>query len=118
MRRPAEDGMRYVEREGGKTNAKPNASDPMNTPISLNDYRWQFPNTARVPTLTQRGLVGGMLERHERRAARRAWRRAMLSRILGWPLDGAAWLWHWATTPPTPTPARTWNFAWKQPHAR
>jgi hypothetical protein len=87
---------------------KPNESNPMKAPISLNDYRWQYPNTARIPTLTQSGLVGGLLERNERRTARRAWRRLMWERIVGLPVDGLAWLWHWATASPTPahTPSR------------
>jgi hypothetical protein len=69
----------------------------MKSLISLNDYQWQYPNTARIPTLTQSGLVGGLLERHQRRVARRARRRAILHRIVGLPLDVLAWLWRGAT---------------------
>lgn len=87
----------------------------MKASISLNDYRWQYPNTARIPTLTQRGLVGGLLERHEQRMARRARRRALWGRILGWPVDALAWLWRWVTTAsaPQPTHSRVWNFGWR-----
>lgn len=74
----------------------------MKTPMSLNEYRWQYPNTAFVPTLSQRGLIGGMLQRHERRMARRAWRRRVFYQIVTWPLDAVAWLWRLATAPATP----------------
>jgi hypothetical protein len=92
----------------------------MKSTISLNDYRWQYPNTAQIPTLTQGGLVGGLLERHERRMARRARWRMAWHRIIEWPIDAAAWLWHWATAPAAQAPAvvrvsRVRNFAGGNP---
>jgi len=78
-------------------------SNPMKTSMSLNEYRWQYPNTAFVPTLSQRGLIGEILQQHEKRMARRAWRRRVFYRIVESPVDAVAWLWHLATAPAAPT---------------
>ncbi|HSI11064.1 MAG TPA: hypothetical protein VK961_03425 [Chthoniobacter sp.] len=74
----------------------------MKKSMSLNEYRRQYPNTAAVPTLSQSGLIGGMLQRHEKRTARQIWRRALISRVVEFPLDVAAWLWRLATAPAAP----------------
>jgi hypothetical protein len=63
-------------------------SNTMNTAISLHDYRLSFPDSAPLPTITQRGLIGPILERQRKRAIRRILRRAMWHRLVS--LPGAA----------------------------
>jgi len=69
----------------------------MNSVLTLEDYRLRYPNTATTGTLTQRGLIGGLLERHERRVARRIRRRAMWQLAIEPPIRGLIWLWHVVT---------------------
>ncbi|TCO89323.1 hypothetical protein EV701_11457 [Chthoniobacter flavus] len=64
----------------------------MNMPISLEDYRFQYPNSTSIPTLSQSGLIGGLLARRERRLARRAQRRAIWNFVVGLPFRGLAWI--------------------------
>ena len=64
----------------------------MKAPISLEDYRFQYPNSTSIPTLTQSGLIGGLLARHDRRVARRAQRRAVWNSIVELPFRGLAWV--------------------------
>jgi hypothetical protein len=64
----------------------------MKSLISLEDYRFQYPNSASIPTLTQSGLVGGLLDRHEKRVVRRAKRRAVWNAVFGLPFRGLAWI--------------------------
>jgi hypothetical protein len=62
----------------------------MNAPISLEDYRFQYPSSTSMPTLSQSGMIGDLLARRERRMARRAQRRAMWNYIVGLPFRGLA----------------------------
>ena len=64
----------------------------MKAPISLEDYRFQYPNSTSIPTLTQSGMIGGLLARHDRRVARRAQRRAVWNAIVELPLRGLVWV--------------------------
>ncbi len=74
----------------------------MNQYHTLEDYRLRYPNTASVPTITQRGLVGELLDRHERRGARRIRRRAVWQHVMGLPIQGVLWMWKAVTTTPAP----------------
>ncbi len=48
--------------------------------ITIHEYRRRYPTTAPVPTLTQRGDVGGILARIEQRELRRQSRRGAVLR--------------------------------------
>lgn len=65
----------------------------MKPSLTIEDYRLQYPNTASIPTITQRGLLGGVLHRHECRMARRAHRRAVMGWILELPFRAVASIW-------------------------
>jgi hypothetical protein len=80
--------------------------------FTLEDYRFQYPNTASIPTLTQSGLIGGLLERHDRRMVRRAQRRAMWNYVVELPFRGLSWM-SGRITPPAPVAARAWNSNWR-----
>jgi RNA polymerase sigma factor (TIGR02999 family) len=45
--------------------------------IGLHEYRERYPRMASIPTLTQLGLIGPLLERRQQRSARREKRRAI-----------------------------------------
>jgi hypothetical protein len=62
----------------------------MNSTITIREYHSRYPQTAEFPTLVQSGALGLMLERQERKAARKARRRALLQSALHWfPRRGA-----------------------------
>jgi hypothetical protein len=61
--------------------------------LTVEDYRMRYPNTASIPTITQRGLLGGVLMRHEHRMARRAHRRAVIGWVLELPFRAVASVW-------------------------
>ena len=46
------------------------------TIITLHEYRLRYPGSAEIPTLTQSGFVGPLLERQRYKAAKLARRRA------------------------------------------
>jgi hypothetical protein len=49
--------------------------------ISLHEYRLRHPRSARVPTITQSGLLRRLLEQQQRKTARLARRRAARRRM-------------------------------------
>jgi hypothetical protein len=53
----------------------------MKTAISVHEYRLSAPNTDRVPTIAQMGLIGPMLLREYRKRRRAARRRAAVERL-------------------------------------
>jgi hypothetical protein len=59
--------------------------------VTLGEYRLSYPGTSSIPTLTQSGLVGSLMERLERKALRAARRRAAVERVLVMMVGG----WHW-----------------------
>lgn len=66
---------------------------------TLGEYHQSHPNSVPIPTITQRGLIGQMLELEERKARRAARRRAALERVLVAVVDTVIWLKKMATTP-------------------
>jgi hypothetical protein len=50
--------------------------------MTLHDYREQYPRTDKVPTLTQNGQLGVLLERRRRREARAAARAEHVHQML------------------------------------
>ena len=54
----------------------------MHSVISLNEYRQRHPRSDRVPTITQCGLLRGLLEQQQRKTARCARRRAARRRMV------------------------------------
>lgn len=67
--------------------------------ICLHEYHLCYPSAARIPTITQRGLIGPLLEWQRRKAARLASRRAMRGRILVATRSALRWVWRVLTTP-------------------
>ena len=66
----------------------------MDSPISLQAYRERYPYAASVPTLTQLGVVGPLLERLRQNSARKQRRRILcqqLSRAVARPI---VWVGH------------------------
>ena len=57
-------------------------SDAMKSILTLEEYRFYHPSTALVPTITQQGLIGPILERQRRRVLRSLRRRAVLDSLL------------------------------------
>ncbi|HEY0792458.1 MAG TPA: hypothetical protein VGD78_15450 [Chthoniobacterales bacterium] len=53
----------------------------MDSPISLQAYRERYPYAASVPTLTQLGVIGPLLERLRQRDARQERHRAFRQRL-------------------------------------
>jgi hypothetical protein len=51
-------------------------------PIGLDEYRQRFPRTDSVPTLTQLGLIGLLMERRRQKSARREKRRLFRQQLL------------------------------------
>jgi len=49
----------------------------MSLSFSLEEYRLRYPNTAGIPTITQQGLIGRILQREQRKMARLARRQAV-----------------------------------------
>ncbi len=64
----------------------------MKTEISLHEYRLSAPNTDRVPTITQLGLIGPVLLRRYRKAKRAAQRRAAQERLLARAASALRWI--------------------------
>jgi hypothetical protein len=54
----------------------------MYSEISLHDYRLSYPNTVPIPTITQRGLIGPLLELQRREALRAARRKTVQKQLL------------------------------------
>jgi hypothetical protein len=77
----------------------------MNSAISLHEYRIACPGSARIPTVTQQGLIGPILLRHHRKAVRRARRRAARERILAGVANAFAWIWRKLTASAKPASA-------------
>jgi hypothetical protein len=65
----------------------------MYTEISLHDYRLSYPKTAPIPTITQRGLIGSLLELQRRKAIRATRRKAVRKYLLAMPVKALAWIW-------------------------
>jgi hypothetical protein len=63
------------------------------TPITIHEYRLLYPHSAAVPTLTQSGLLGLLLERQRRRADRHVQRHAMWERLRAAPRSAAVRIW-------------------------
>jgi len=63
------------------------------TIISLHEYRLRYPDSAEIPTLTQSGVVGLLLERQQYKAAKLARRRARWSSLFAAPRDLCTGIW-------------------------
>ena len=70
----------------------------MYSEISLHDYRLSYPNTVPIPTITQRGLIGQILERQRRKAIRAAYRKAVRKQLLAIPAKAFARVWRTLNT--------------------
>ena len=55
----------------------------MNSTTTLREYHLNYPQTVEFPTLVQSGALGLMLEQQQRKAARKARRRAFFQNALG-----------------------------------
>jgi hypothetical protein len=83
------------------------------TILTLHEYRLRYPDTAEIPTLTQSGLLGVLLDRQQRKAASLARRRAMWRSVSAAPRNVCVGIWrvlafpglHDSTTP-TDAPVR------------
>jgi hypothetical protein len=76
----------------------------MKPTISLHEYRLASPNSDRVPTITQMGLIGPILLRQHRKAVRIARRRAARERVLSQIASALIWLWRKVTAPAETAP--------------
>ena len=65
----------------------------MDWTITLHEYRLRYPESAAIPTLTQSGLLGLLLDRQELKRARLARRRAVWKRVCSAPGDACAGIW-------------------------
>jgi len=65
---------------------------------SLHDYRLRYPNTVPMPTITQRGLIGQLLERQRRKAIRAAHRNEVRRQLLAIPAKAFARIWRTLNT--------------------
>jgi hypothetical protein len=74
------------------------------TSIGLHEYRERYPRVASIPTLTQLGAVGSLMERLRRKAVRREKRRAIRQQVLHALLQPFAGVWRMLgrTTPAQP----------------
>ena len=70
----------------------------MYSEISLHDYRLSYPNTVPIPTITQQGLIGPLLERQRRKAIRAARRKAVRKQLLAIPLKALDRVWQTLNT--------------------
>jgi hypothetical protein len=70
----------------------------MKTAISLHEYRLAAPNTDRVPTITQMGLIGPILLREYRKRVRTARRRAAAERLQAATASALRWIWRQLTS--------------------
>jgi hypothetical protein len=63
------------------------------TIISLHEYRLRYPDSAGIPTLTQSGFVGLLLERQRYKAAKLARRRALWRSLFAAPRNLCVGIW-------------------------
>jgi hypothetical protein len=70
----------------------------MYSEISLHDYRLSYPNTVPIPTITQRGLIGPLLELQRREALRAARRKTVQKQLLATPAKAMARIWRTLNT--------------------
>jgi hypothetical protein len=71
---------------------KEGRQNPRYEAATLREYRFSYPVSASIPTITQQGLVGPLLAREQRRAWRRARRRAALEAVLERAVEAFLWL--------------------------
>jgi len=67
--------------------------NPIYGAATLREYRLNYPRSAPVPTITQSGLIGPLLERQHRKYVRSLRRRAACERILAGAVKAAIWVW-------------------------
>jgi hypothetical protein len=60
---------------------------------TLNEYRTLYPNSAAIPTLTQSGLLGLLLDRQRYKAAKLARRRAVWRTVCAAPRNAGVGIW-------------------------
>jgi hypothetical protein len=65
----------------------------MNFEITLHEYRIAYPNSAGIPTITQRGLIGPIMLRQHRKGVRSARRRVARERFLAGVANALTWIW-------------------------
>jgi hypothetical protein len=63
------------------------------TIIDLHEYRLRYPDSAQIPTLTQSGFLGLLLERQRYKAAKLARRRARWRSVFAVPRNLCAGIW-------------------------
>jgi hypothetical protein len=71
---------------------KEGRQNPRYGALTLNEYRFSYPMSASIPTLTQRGSLGPLLAREQRKALRRARRRAAVEAMLTGAVEAFLWL--------------------------
>ena len=71
---------------------RPGRDNPRYSAVTLSEYRSTYPESAAVPTISQRGLLGEMLERQQRRCDALKRRRALRARVLEVATEVLAWL--------------------------
>jgi hypothetical protein len=69
------------------------------TVITLHEYRMRYPDSAAIPTLTQSGLLGVLLDRQRQKAASKARRHAMWSSVCALPRKAWVSFWRALTVP-------------------
>jgi len=70
----------------------------MYSEIGLHDYRLSYPSTVPIPTITQLGLIGPLLERQRRKAIRATHRKAVRKHLLAIPAKALARIWRTLNT--------------------
>jgi hypothetical protein len=63
------------------------------TIINLHEYRLRYPDSAQIPTLTQSGFLGLLLERQRYKAAKLARRRARWRSLFAVPRNLCVGIW-------------------------
>ena len=63
------------------------------TIINLHEYRLRYPDSAQIPTLTQSGFLGVLLERQRYKAAKLARRRARWRSLCAAPRNLCVGIW-------------------------
>ena len=63
------------------------------TIINLHEYRLRYPDSAQIPTLTQSGFLGLLLERQRYKAAKLARRRAWWKSVFAAPRNVCIGVW-------------------------
>jgi hypothetical protein len=69
------------------------------TIINLHEYRLRYPDSAAIPTLTQSGVIGLLLERQRYKAAKLARRRARWRSLFAAPRKLCVGIWRAAAIP-------------------